>query len=200
MKTGCIWILVVASIIFIAATDASAGLAWTTGISSETTSSTNPIFQNFGGGGVTSVDAQGRWFRSLAGGAGTWADFTFTFPGVTFGTSETMRIYMDAVSAAGITAQVWLVNGTAPLTGPTVTLTNTTTLTRYNLPFTLSSGNTNVTSVTIRFVTGNNRVDIDAVATPEPTAFALFGLGLVACVLFRSRWRKRKKLGTAQAA
>jgi len=69
----------------------------------------------------------------------------------------------------------------------------------FALPFALSS-QTTITSVTIRFNLGTSEsMTLDAVATPEPSTYLLFGIGAI-MMGWAVRRRRREALSVGQVA
>jgi hypothetical protein len=190
--TACVLATV---LVFASATDSDADTVFTTGINSSTTSSpTNITFGNYSGGGVTSIDSAGLQVRNLDTIGGHEGDVTFNFTNAALGTSDYVVVWIErsTVGTGNNTARVLSVDGTSVASWTAVTIATQGTLASYKLPFTLSSPDSSVSTVTIRFnmTTGVSTLDIDAVATPEPGTFALLGLGILGTAAWARRRRK----------
>ncbi|MHC4471119.1 MAG: PEP-CTERM sorting domain-containing protein [Planctomycetota bacterium] len=197
MRFSWVGIVLAVAIFLFVSPEARAGQVFATGISIETTADpTNITFGNFSGGGITSVNNQGRRIVNIDLLGGHWADITFTFNNVSIGTSDFIKVWIDrSQTGSGTnTMDVISVDGAAATMNP-VSITNTDTDTRYILSFTLASADQSVSAITIRFnmATGPGSLDIDAVATPEPGTLALLGVGMLGAGAWARRRRKRKK-------
>jgi hypothetical protein len=130
------------------------------------------------------------------------ADITWTFSSAVFFESgaNSFRLIVDGdiTTPPSIQARVIAVNGITQSTGqaPFVQLSGSGFSDEvFLLGVTLSSA-TDVTSVSIRFVMGaGTQVFVDAVATPEPTTFALFGIGLLGMAGWA--WGHRRRVARA---
>ena len=175
------------------ASSADAAVIFTTGIVTETTVSGSVSFNNWGGGDVTVLGSGGRQLLTASGG--NTADVTFSFSNVSFAASDFVFLFVNQTQGQKPTAQVTAID-TAAATGTAVEITNDSTTTiGFRLPFTLSSSDSSVQTVTIRFTMqgANKSIDIDALATPEPGTFALLGMGLLGASAWAYRRRKWKK-------
>jgi hypothetical protein len=100
-------------------------------------------------------------------------------------------VVVDGTITGTVKAQVWKVNG-VDNKGTKVTLTGSSLSDQFfRLPYTLSA-DTTITDITVRFWMANDgsKITVDAIATPEPATFVLFGAGLLGL----TAWNRRRKL------
>lgn len=103
-------------------------------------------------------------------------------------------VIVDGSITGTVKAQVWKVNG-VDNKGTKVTLTGSSLSDQFfRLNYTLSA-NTTINDISIRFwmASDGSAITVDAVATPEPATFVLFGAGLLGLTVWQRRRKTKKK-------
>jgi hypothetical protein len=151
----------------------------------------------FAAGGTAETDDQ-RASLAYSGSAGTngRVNITFTFPTWSLAAGDhSVFLIVDGTPTGAVWAQVREINGTRNIGTQNKSITGTNLQDgRFRLKFNLSSA-TDVSTVLIRFTLNDggsgSTLSLDAVATPEPGTFLLFGLGALGLGYWGHRRKKK---------
>jgi len=152
--------------------------------------------------GTSETDDKRATIAQSGNGSGH-VEIQFDFPSMTIPSGDdAFFLVVDGSVSGTIGARIWEINGST-LRGTSVDVTGSGLSDKYfALPYSLST-QTTVTSITIRFsLSSGDSMQLDAVATPEPSTYALFGIGaiVVGLAVRRSRRKHRESFSVGQVA